>query len=397
MMQEQLPVRVLVEPLIRGSRLQIVANFLAAMHGRARVILVTRSDYRSDHFVELVEAPGLSPEIVTVDSNLDGAWMRNLTHAEFGLFLNAIIQLDRDLLVKGLGYQLVFMALDDYLVAYLYGAIRIRTRLHAERVICLKYRVEYLFKINVLHRGRSVLLRVLTRAALLLSGAGLVTFDERMELGARDSAEYVLPDPWFGDFSGLHRDSGRRLLGVNENDFVLLTLGKQDRRKGFEFLLGVMPALMLQSRAVFVVVGRIESEFVEDFLILQKRYQKRIVHVNSFVPECDLPLYFAAADVFLLPYSSDFTATSGTLCRASASAVPVLATSHGLVGHRVRTNGLGDVFNANDHRGFLAAVDRLSSSGMRKLDAFKRQAADFSERMSMTRFEAAVRRVLEIN
>lgn len=385
---------VLIEPLLRGSRLQIVANFLSALSGWANVVLVTRKDYDSAHFSELIADTGLMPQVVTVESELGGAWMRNLTRDEFALFVSEVGVLAQSFEARGESACFVFMALDDYLIAYLQHSFALRRITRAHELYCVKYRVEYLFKLNPGLRLRSFVLRVLTSMALALSGARLVTFDERMKEGGCIAG--ILPDPWFGDFSPVNRERGRRMLGVADDAFVLLSLGKQDRRKGFDFILSQLPDLMRKESIVLAIVGRIDEAFVPAFDLAKRAHPGRIVHVDAFVPESDLPAYFSSADAFLLPYSQDFTATSGTLCRAAASGVPVLSTAHGLVGYRVRHDGLGATFDFGDAASFLSGVELLSAANESEQTMRAGRAADFARRMSLPVFEQTVRRFLLI-
>lgn len=389
------PTIVLVEPICRGSRLQILANTLSALRDRAHVIVVTRRDYQTAHFQELVDGEGLTPRVVAVDTDLGGAWMKNLSEAEFGLFVEALKKLEAELAPRG-RYELVFMALDDYLKAYSGAALRLRRTLRHAAIRCVKYRVEYLFSLQRGARLRGSVLRTMTRWAIHASGAQLIAFDER--LGDR-SVSYLaglLPDPWFGPFSPTFKDEGRALLGVQPDDFVLLSLGKQDRRKGIDFLIEAFPQAAQDPRVKLAVVGTIAADFAKAFDELHRRFPAQIVHVNSFVPESDLPKYFAAASAFLLPYSEDFTATSGTLARAAASGVPVLATEHGLVGYRVKAYGLGATFGVGDTPSFIRALHDLRSRSDAQRDEICRAGLAFADRCSLPRFEASMRAALSI-
>lgn len=390
-----LPTIVLVEPICRGSRLQILANTLSALRGVAEVILVTRRDYQTPHFKELVGVPGLTPRVVAVDTDLGGAWMKNLSEAEFGMFVSALQRIETELAPRG-RYGLVFMALDDYLRAYSLAALRLRLSLRHAVIRCVKYRVEYLFSIRAGARMRGAVLRALTRWALHASGARLIAFDERLTHQSVSYFAGLLPDPWFGPFSPAFKPAGRALLGVEAEDFVLLSLGKQDRRKGIDFLIGVFPQAALDRRVKLAVVGTIAAEFQAAFDDLKRRFPAQVVHVNSFVPESDLPRYFAAADAFLLPYSADFTATSGTLARAAASGVPVLATEHGLVGYRVGTYGLGATFQVGDGQSFIDALQNLRRRTMDQQEAIQSAGLRFAERCALPCFEASMRAALSI-
>lgn len=386
---------VLVEPICRGSRLQILANTLSALRGQAEVIVVTRRDYQTAHFRELVDAEGLTPRVLVVDTDLGGAWMKNLSETEFDLFVDTLEKLEIELAPRG-RYELVFMALDDYLKAYALAALQLRKLLPYAVIRCVKYRVEYLFSIRPGARLRGAVLRLMTRWAIHASGARLIAFDERLSGRSISYFAGLLPDPWFGPFSPAFKAEGRALLGVNADDFVLLSLGKQDRRKGIDFLIEVFPHAAQDPRVKLAVVGTIAADFAEAFDALRHRFPAQIVHVNSFVPESDLPKYFAAANAFLLPYSKDFTATSGTLARAAASGVPVLATEHGLVGYRVKAYGLGATFGVGDKPSFIRALHDLRSRSAEQQAEICRAGLRFADRCSLPRFEASMRAALSI-
>ncbi|WP_162250863.1 glycosyltransferase [Pelomonas sp. Root1217] len=343
----------------------------------------------------MVDAAGLTPRVVAVDTDLGGAWMRNLSEAEFALFVQALKGIEAELAPRG-RYGLVFMALDDYLKAYALAALQLRRALPRAIIRCVKYRVEYLFSIRPGARLRGLVLRTLTRWAIHASGARLIAFDERLAHQAVSYFAGLLPDPWFGPFSPALRAEGRALLGVGADDFVLLSLGKQDRRKGIDFLIDVFPRAAQDPRVKLAVVGTIAADFAQAFEGLKRRFPAQIVHVNSFVPEADLPKYFSAANAFLLPYSADFTATSGTLARAAASGVPVLATDHGLVGYRVKTYGLGATFGVGDTNSFIEALRRLRSRSADQQDALRTAGLQFADRCSLQCFEASMRSALSI-
>jgi glycosyltransferase involved in cell wall biosynthesis len=384
---------VLVEPICRGSRLQILANTLSALKGVANVVLVTRRDYQSEHFTELVIAPGLLPKIVTANTDLGGAWMKNLSREEFNAFLTPLESFDADI-SQASGYDLVFMALDDYLIAFSTFASQFHARLRNATIYCIKYRVEYLFAFSPGFRTRGMLLRALTRWSLMAASAKLICFDERLLDLKQSYLVGVLPDPWFGDYRPSRRAAGRSLLGMQQTDFVLLTLGKQDRRKGLDFLIKVFPKLAGDKQIKLAVVGTISNDFVAAFDQLKRDFAEQIVHIDAFVDEADLPSYFAAADAFLLAYSKDFTATSGTLARAAASGVTALSSDHGLVGHRVRTLGLGETFTVGDEVSFLNAVQTLRTRAPECKQLISDACLGFSGECALPKFERTVRAIL---
>src|SRR5206468_4125379 len=128
--------------------------------------------------------------------------------------------------------DVVFMALDDYLVAFAARSSAIGRRLRRHRLWSVKYRVEYLFRRK--NRWlRNLALNWLTRWSLFRSHAGLVCFDERLHgKSIAGRSVIVVPDPWFGDFDVARRAAARAKHGFADGDFVILLLGRQDRRKG---------------------------------------------------------------------------------------------------------------------------------------------------------------------
>jgi glycosyltransferase involved in cell wall biosynthesis len=348
---------ILFEPVCRGSRLQILANTVSAIRtfSNRPIKIVTRSDYENTHLRELMGANRSDVEFVLAQTDLDGAWIKILTLDEMKAML---IALDRATANCGPSL-IVFMALDDYLKPLVPHLWRIRSRFPTSRIFVMKYRVEYLLLARCMN-WRAVLMSALTRLVLLRMRARLICFDERfMTTIFFGNPVAVIPDPWFGDFSPLRRKVARAKYGYRDNEFVVLTLGRQDRRKGFPLVLDILPELLSDTNSRLFVVGKVDRELIDRFGRLKNLFQEQITHIERFIDEAELPDVFASADVFLLPYALDFTATSGTLSRAAASCVPVVSGDHGLVGHRIKKYGLGEVFkitNANNMMRSIAAI-----------------------------------------
>lgn len=349
---------ILFEPICRGSRLQILANTVSAIHkcSTRPIKVVTRSDYASAHLSEVMGANHSGVEFVTAETDLGGAWIKILTTGEMKAMLAA---LDRAT-ANGDPADIVFMALDEYLKPLLPHLGWIRRRFAVHRIFVMKYRVEYLLPERFMESGRAFVLNMLTRWVLLWTRAHLVCFDERFRsVMLFGKPVVVVPDPWFGDFSPARRSVARAQHGYNDQEFVVLTLGRQDRRKGFPLVLEIAPQLFNDACYRLFVVGKVDPEFTDSFNRLKARFPGKIMHIERFIDEAELPDVFASADIFLLPYTRDFTSTSGTLPRAAAAGVPVISGSHGLVGYRVSKSGLGEVFQIEDTGGMLAGIAKV--------------------------------------
>ena len=379
---------ILFEPICRGSRLQILANTISAIRtvSSRHIKVVTRKDYLTPHVTELLGTHLAGVQFVCGNTNLGGAWIKTLDGQELRCMLEALSQAaqgepDADI---------VFMALDDYTRPFASEAGWVRARFVTQRIFVLKYRVEYMLaKADAGWRGH--LLNILTRWTLRRIRAGLICFDERFS-GSHIAGKQVvvIPDPWFGDFSPQRRHAARLMHGFNDEQSVVLTLGRQDRRKGFPLLQDILPQLLADTVTRLFVVGAIDGEFRAAFEASKVRFGERIVHIDRFIDEAELADVFACADVFLLPYARAFTATSGTLPRAAASGVPVVSGRHGLVGHRIRKRGLGNVFDIDSAAGLLDAIRAVQSYPASRKAAASSALAAFADSARLDSFERVV-------
>lgn len=382
---------VLVEPILRGSRLQITANFIESiLHKRPgkKITIVTRNDWHTSHYDELLGAYRNSITIHSSGMNLDGAWIKTLNRNEWKEVLDTLEKVLRTSSCE----SIIFMALDDYLASFAINAFYARKITKTIKVFTVKYRIEYLkTHISKLPFLQKAALLLVTVWCLKLSRSSLLCFDERLD---RDSyfgiKTFILPDPWFGDYSKNYRESARALLNINPSDFVLATIGRQDRRKGFSQLLGNLQSLLAQPNFKLLVVGAIAAEFQEKFEELKLLSPDRIIHINRFVPDSELKQYFSAADLYLLAYSLDFTSSSGTLVRAAASGVPLLACNHGLVGHRVAANRIGVCFDVTNKDSMVAAINEFHLNSENSHHDIQSNLADFADRNTILKFSESV-------
>lgn len=382
---------VLFEPICRGSRLQILANTITAIreYSSRPIKIVTRADYDSVHFKELMCGCLAGVQIVPASTNLGGAWIKILDSQEM---MSMVFALERA--CKGVkDADIVFMALDEYLLSILGCAGKLTELIHKHRIFVVKYRVEYLLARHC-NSLRSLLLRLATIWALRRLKAHLICFDERFA-GQKiaGSPIAILPDPWFGGFHTSRRELARVKHSFAVDDFVVLTLGRQDRRKGFPLVLEILPRMFSAKCVRLFVVGNIAPEYIDRFAALKGQFPDRIRHVDVFVDEEDLPDIFACADVFLLPYSSDFTATSGTLPRAAASGVPVVTGRHGLVGHRVSVATLGETCDISSPASLLGGIRKVQSYSNEEKSAVVAALGRFAASTHISKFEACIGKI----
>jgi glycosyltransferase involved in cell wall biosynthesis len=182
-----------------------------------------------------------------------------------------------------------------------------------------------------------------------------------------------------GVFGATHVDqlAARQALGLPPNRPIVLFFGLLKPFKGLEVLLRGFPALRLARPDVRLVIAgepmgaRRAVERLIDRLGLGEVVDWR----PGFVPQREVSMYFAAADVVALPYLR--CSSSAVLGLAFAHARPVVATAVGALPELVAAAGGGVVVPAGDPAALASALAGLlaDAAGTARLG---RQAAAWS-------------------
>jgi glycosyltransferase involved in cell wall biosynthesis len=183
----------------------------------------------------------------------------------------------------------------------------------------------------------------------------------------------------------------RQQLGLPTDIPILLYVGFSTPRKGVEYLAQALS--QMQTEAHLLMVGKWEAHYQERFwnALGQSRDQVRI---TGYVPDEDLPAYFAAADAFVFP-----TLLEGfgiPLVEAMMTGLPVITTAGGAASEIVGDAGLtvppssaATLASTLDH--LLTTPDlasRLSQTGRRRARTL------FDERRTIDEIESVYNRVL---
>ncbi|WP_413248296.1 glycosyltransferase family 4 protein [Sinomonas flava] len=320
-----------------ASRLHVLAPLVsgAVAAGHRSVVVVPQRPDGTDWSTFMEEVPE-SVEIIVVEH----------VRVAPGVMVNrkellALLSVARRVFRRVHRKFLVFTAIDDYLSKMLWVALFVRAWFQNVRVIAFRYRVDDLVL------GTRFDVRIFAKQALfwfvrLLARPEWVIFDERVPL---EEGMHIVPDPWSGPFESGRRERSREALGWRRDDDIILLVGRQDARKGIDVAVEALDILQRHKPSMKVVlIGQVAVEYASYQHKLARNLGDRFVHVEHYVTDSDLATYFSASSVVLLPYHSNFTATSGVLVRAAASGTPVVGSSHGLIGWRIRHYSLGETF-----------------------------------------------------
>jgi glycosyltransferase involved in cell wall biosynthesis len=155
------------------------------------------------------------------------------------------------------------------------------------------------------------------------------------------------------------QESARAALHIEATKRVILFFGYIKRYKGLEYLVEAFDRVREEmDDALLLVAGAVSrhpSEFAE-YSSLVEALQKRedVVCDSEYIPSSRVGLYFAAADVVVLPYVKTYH--SGILMLAYAAGRPVVVTSTGMLAEDVREGSTGFVVPPKDSR---ALADRI--------------------------------------
>jgi glycosyltransferase involved in cell wall biosynthesis len=205
---------------------------------------------------------------------------------------------------------------------------------------------------NVLPHEQRVWDKWLTRE-VLGPGDGFVVHSQEEKallldlLPGRRVEAMPLPVPVFDMLAGqtVTRDEARRRLGLPQHAPVLLFFGFVREYKGLRYLLEAVSTIRSELAEVrLLVVG----EFWQDkqsYLdqIGRLGIEQSVIIVDQYVSNEDMPVYFAAGDVAVLPYT-----------HVTQSAVAQLAFAFGLPVITTRVGGLAEVV-ADGETGLLVS------------------------------------------
>lgn len=132
-------------------------------------------------------------------------------------------------------------------------------------------------------------------------------------------------------FSQVKRNKVRNNYGINDNSFVVIFAGRLSEEKGIDILLDALKRI--EDDYTLLIVGSYlnDTNYIDDYQrMIQKKADdlKQKVIWTGFIKQSDIPDYYCAADVAVLPSMWDEPAGL-TMIEALACGTPVITTSSG--------------------------------------------------------------------
>ncbi|HUU33153.1 MAG TPA: glycosyltransferase family 4 protein [Vicinamibacterales bacterium] len=161
----------------------------------------------------------------------------------------------------------------------------------------------------------------------------------------------------------------RRRHGLAADALVALSVGRLQARKGHDVAIQALAAVAPEFPVLkYLIVGNGDERARLEGLVAHLHLADRVIFAGE-VAETDLPAYFAACDVFLLPNrveQGDFEGFGIVFLEAAAVAKPVIGGSSGGVVEAVADGETGLLVDGADVAAVAAALRALASSPERR-------------------------------
>lgn len=154
---------------------------------------------------------------------------------------------------------------------------------------------------------------------------------------------------------------------------LILFFGSIRKYKGLSYLIQSLSNIEKHfSDVKLVIAGRVLYDKLEKYMrvINEENLTNRIILRIGHVPEEKVDLYFQAADLLVLPYTS-FTSQSGVLMKAYSNQCPVVVTNTGAMGEAVSNDAIGMVVHPSSVKDLTNGIMKMLSSKQMQKNARK--------------------------
>ena len=197
------------------------------------------------------------------------------------------------------------------------------------------------------------------------------------------------------------RRNMKRQLGM-EGRQIVSTFGLVDPRKGLEYVIAAMPAIVAANpSALYLIVGQTHPELLKrdgeayrnSLVDVAKRVgvTDHVKFVNEYLTQRQIVEYLLATDVYVTPYLDPNQITSGTLAYALGAGKAIVSTPY-LHAREVLANERGILVPFRDADAVARAVNRILADPEVKR-GFERRSYEYGKEMA---WPAIGRRVLAL-
>ena len=176
----------------------------------------------------------------------------------------------------------------------------------------------------------------------------------------------------------------KRQFGISKDEKTLLFFGNIAPYKGLEYLTAAFNKILKKDRSYrLIIAGRVKAcesywRTIEQS-IASSGESERIIQKIEYIPDEQTEIYFKAADVLVLPYTSVFQ--SGVLFLGYAFGLPAIATNVGSLGDDIIQGETGFLCQATDSDELARAIRTYFASNLyENLETRRSQIQQFANK-----------------
>jgi hypothetical protein len=325
---------ILIEPIARGVRLEILTNAISALRKRldGPIFVVTRADFASVELAKSIDPACANLHFVPSDVELSDANASTLGFDQLASLLDTCAEL----VGPDDPANLIFLGADDYCEALTSQRARLERRFATSRCFALVHRKEPMLT------GQDVL----DEAHMTLIALHESVQEQRHE----HRAVAVLADPWHGQLAPDQRNGARRLLGFASDTLVMAAFAETASTKDATQWSLAAQALAKSPHTHLAVIGDGPAH------PMLRPFSDRISYVGPPADSTKHRALFAAADIILVPRSFPHE-------RTRTAGAPLLS-SRAL---RARTCGFGAAFDREATRQLQQSIDFIHRYSAREM------------------------------
>lgn len=157
--------------------------------------------------------------------------------------------------------------------------------------------------------------------------------------------------------SELLRAETRIALGYGEQDQVVMIARRLEAKNGVRYFVEAIPDMVAQNPHVqcLIVGNGSERTYIENFI--QKHHLQNHVTLRTNIHNQEMPSYFNAADLVVLPSLMEATSIAGL--EAMACAKPLLGTRVGGIPEIIEAGRTGELIDAKSSEAIAAGVELM--------------------------------------
>ncbi len=197
-------------------------------------------------------------------------------------------------------------------------------------------------------------------------------------LSLKQDSEYIFQEHPLYDHFGAKVDkiAARKKLNIPPDKKVLLFFGFIRSYKGLDLLLEALNALPADFH--LVIAGEAYGSFDKyDDMINKYNLGNRVTNAARYIEDSEVPLFFSAADVCVLPYKS--ATQSGIIGVSYHFGLPVVATDTGGLKEMIEPHGTGLMVDKPDAAEIAISIKQYFNSDT---ELFKANIDNYKEKAS---------------